>query len=87
MFMALDEKEMEVVIDAMDEKRVGKGTNVIVQGERGNELYVVEEGELDCFKKFVSNPPFLYNNYRLGCASIFANTPRDAFIPQINMSN
>jgi hypothetical protein len=30
MFMALDEKEMEVVIDAMDEKRVGKGAHVIV---------------------------------------------------------
>lgn len=53
MFSGLDEKEMEVVIDAMDEKRAGKGTNIIIQGERGNELYVVEEGELDCFKKFV----------------------------------
>ncbi len=53
--MALDEKELEVVIDAMDEKRVSKGQNVIIQGERGNELYVVEEGELDCFKKFVSS--------------------------------
>lgn len=54
MFNGLDEKEMEVVIDAMDEKRTTKGTNIIIQGERGNELYVVEEGELDCFKKFVS---------------------------------
>lgn len=54
MFNSLDDKELEVVIDAMDEKRVKTGENVIVQGERGNELYVVEEGELDCFKKFVS---------------------------------
>lgn len=53
MFNALDDKEMEVVIDAMDEKRVNAGEEVIIQGERGNELYVVEEGELDCFKKFV----------------------------------
>ena len=44
MFMALDEVELEVVIDAMDEKRVSAGDNVIVEGENGNELYVVEEG-------------------------------------------
>jgi cAMP-dependent protein kinase regulator len=44
MFMALDENELEVVIDAMDEKRIGPGENVIVEGEMGNELYVVEEG-------------------------------------------
>jgi cAMP-dependent protein kinase regulator len=43
---------MGVVIDAMDEKKVSTGTNVITEGENGNELYVVEEGELDCFKKF-----------------------------------
>jgi cAMP-dependent protein kinase regulator len=53
MFMALDEQEMEVVIDAMDEKRVTTGTNVINEGENGDELYVVEEGQLDCYKKFV----------------------------------
>jgi cAMP-dependent protein kinase regulator len=53
MFNGLDDKEMEVVIDAMDEKRVKAGEEVIIQGERGNELYVVEEGELECYKKFV----------------------------------
>lgn len=44
MFSALDENELEVVIDAMDERRVKAGENVIVEGESGNELYVVEEG-------------------------------------------
>jgi CRP-like cAMP-binding protein len=44
MFMGLDDNEMEVVIDAMDEKNVAPGQNVIVEGENGNELYVVEEG-------------------------------------------
>lgn len=53
MFMALDEIEMEVVISAMDEKRVQAGTTVIIEGENGDELYVVEEGQLDCYKKFV----------------------------------
>jgi cAMP-dependent protein kinase regulator len=44
MFMALDDKELEVVIDAMDEKHFSAGQDVIVQGEKGSELYVVEEG-------------------------------------------
>ena len=60
MFMGLDDNDMEVVIDAMDERNPKAGENVIVEGESGAELYVVEEGQLDCFKKFVkfsfSNP-------------------------------
>ena len=52
MFNTLDDNDLNVVIDAMDEKRVSPGANVIVEGENGNELYVVEEGELYCFKKF-----------------------------------
>jgi cAMP-dependent protein kinase regulator len=54
MFMGLDDNDMEVVIDAMDERNVKAGENVIIEGENGGELYVVEEGLLDCFKKFVN---------------------------------
>jgi cAMP-dependent protein kinase regulator len=46
---------MDIVIGAMDERRVKAGDCVIVQGESGNELYVVEEGILDCFKHFVNS--------------------------------
>lgn len=53
MFMALDETELEVVIDAMDERRVSSGESIIVEGEQGAELFVVEEGVLDCYKQFV----------------------------------
>lgn len=53
MFSTLDEKDLAVVIDAMDEKQVKAGENVIVEGETGAELFVVEEGSLDCFKQFV----------------------------------
>jgi cAMP-dependent protein kinase regulator len=53
MFSALDEKELEVVIDAMDEKKASAGENVIVEGEKGDELYVVEDGILECYKQFV----------------------------------
>jgi cAMP-dependent protein kinase regulator len=54
MFSALEETEIEVVIDAMDEKKAHAGDNVIVEGEKGDELYVVEEGQLECYKLFVS---------------------------------
>jgi len=42
MFMALDERELKVVIDAMDERRVQKGEYVIREGENGDVLYIVE---------------------------------------------
>lgn len=50
MFSALDENELEVVINAMDERKVKAGENIIVEGQEGNELFVVEDGVLDCFK-------------------------------------
>ena len=50
MFSALDEKELEVVIDAMDERKTSAGESIIVEGERGDQLFVVEEGVLDCYK-------------------------------------
>ena len=52
MFKALSEDEMEVVINAMDEKHFSAGQTVIEEGGDGAVLYVVEEGELDCFKQF-----------------------------------
>lgn len=56
MFNSLDEAEMGIVIDAMGEHHIKAGQRVITQGEHGNELYVVEEGQLDCEKVFVSPP-------------------------------
>ena len=38
----------------MEEKKFLNGETVIKQGDIGEVLYVVESGELDCFKKFVS---------------------------------
>jgi cAMP-dependent protein kinase regulator len=53
MFSGLEEQEMEVVIDAMDEQKIKAGETVITEGEKGDELYVVEEGSFDCYKKLV----------------------------------
>lgn len=57
MFMALEEGEMDIVLDAMDEKKAKAGETVITEGEKGDVLYVVEEGTLECFKQFVLSLP------------------------------
>lgn len=61
MFSALDEKERNIVVDAMEEKRAKKGDHIINQGEEGNNLYVVESGTLSCYKLFSgkTEPTFL----------------------------
>ncbi len=85
MFNTLDDNDLNVVIDAMDEKRVSAGVNVIVEGENGNELYVVEEGELDCFKKFpdAEEPKYLKTyvpGEAFGELALLYNAPRAATI-------
>lgn len=42
MFMYLDEEDLDVVINAMDEKKVKAGDTVITEGEKGDVLYLVE---------------------------------------------
>mgnify|MGYP000656601659 CR=1 FL=1 len=54
MFSALDETELDVVLDAMGEKHTEEGENIIKEGEMGEVLFVVEEGQLDCYKQFVT---------------------------------
>ena len=53
LFQSLDPNEIEIVINGMEEKIYNSGDVVITQGEQGDCLYVIEKGELDCFKKFV----------------------------------
>lgn len=45
---------MKVVINAMDEKKAHAGDTIIKEGEKGDVLYVVEDGLLECFKTIVS---------------------------------
>jgi cAMP-dependent protein kinase regulator len=52
LFGNLEQKDLEVVINAMEEKVFKKGDNIINQGEKGDCLYFVEEGKLNCYKKF-----------------------------------
>ncbi|KRW98387.1 Cyclic nucleotide-binding protein [Pseudocohnilembus persalinus] len=85
MFKILDQKEKEIVIDAMEEKNVKAGEWVINQGEEGDVLYVVESGELDCFKKYSGKPePVYLKTYTpgefFGELALLYNAPRAASI-------
>ncbi len=53
LFNSLEDKDLNTVIDAMEEVRFSQGDQVIKQGDPGDVLYVVYSGELDCFKTFV----------------------------------
>jgi len=52
MFSSLDEKDLQILIDTMNECNFKQGEEVIKQGDDGDVLYVVDSGELDCFKVF-----------------------------------
>ena len=54
MFNYLEANDMKIIIDAMEYQKFSKGNVIINQGDQGDCLYIVEQGELDCFKKFVS---------------------------------
>ena len=50
LFKSLDQKNTNIVIDAMEETSYTGGEQIIKEGEGGDLLYMVEEGEFDCFK-------------------------------------
>jgi cAMP-dependent protein kinase regulator len=52
LFQSLSDRDFEIVVDAMEEKKFAPGEYVIKQGEDGSELFVVESGVLSCTKLF-----------------------------------
>lgn len=44
MFQIIDEKELTIVIDAMEIMEAPGETKVIVEGDKGDALYIVESG-------------------------------------------
>eukprot|EP00331_Platyophrya_macrostoma_P029286 CAMPEP_0176439432 /NCGR_PEP_ID=MMETSP0127-20121128/19937_1 /TAXON_ID=938130 /ORGANISM="Platyophrya macrostoma, Strain WH" /LENGTH=377 /DNA_ID=CAMNT_0017823695 /DNA_START=52 /DNA_END=1185 /DNA_ORIENTATION=- len=85
MFQALDEKEQQIVVDAMEEVHFDKGSTVIQQGDAGDVLYVVDSGALDCFKTFKIEEGEKYlKTYKpgesFGELALLYNAPRAATI-------
>jgi len=85
MFSALDDNEQEIVIGAMEEVHFKPDDTVIKQGDDGDVLYVIDEGTLDCYKKFKPDGDNTYlKTYvpgeSFGELALLYNAPRAASI-------
>ena len=85
MFTALDEKEFNIVVDAIEEVTGSTGDAIIKEGDQGDCMYVLEQGSLNCTKVFSGNtaPTFL-KEYQpgegFGELALLYNAPRAATI-------
>ena len=61
MFNSLENEDLNTVLLAFEEKKYKAGENVITQGEDGDVIYLVDQGDLDCEKvlKKGEKPTFL----------------------------
>jgi cAMP-dependent protein kinase regulator len=84
-FSNVEPKDVNVIIDAMEEKIFQDGEHVIKQGENGECLYIIESGDLDCFKRFtVGGENKFLKTYHpgesFGELALLYNAPRAASI-------
>jgi cAMP-dependent protein kinase regulator len=86
LFGNLDPKDLDIVIGAMDEKKFTKGETVITQGENGDCLYLIECGELDCYKR-IHNTEKCVKHYiqgdTFGELALLYNCPRAATVKAV----
>ncbi|KAJ3239404.1 hypothetical protein HDU81_006082 [Chytriomyces hyalinus] len=84
LFRSCDEEQYRDVVDAMAEKRVKAGEEVIRQGGVGDYFYVVETGFLDVFVSKNGSPPTKVYEYTdggsFGELALMYNAPRAATI-------
>lgn len=83
MFSALSQEDLAIVIDAMQGVNFKAGETVITQGDAGSVLYLVDSGELDCFKLIDGENKFLKTYYpqdAFGELALLYNAPRAATI-------
>ena len=85
LFSNLDKKDLDIVIGAMDEKKLKPNEIAIQQGDDGDVLYVVESGELECSKHFKKDGPEVFlKMYQPGDSfgelALLYNAPRAATI-------
>lgn len=83
MFMSLEEKDLQVVIDAMDQKKAAGGEFVIKEGEPGEVLYILESGTMQC-SKVIDGEEKVLKQYKAGDVfgelALLYNAPRAATI-------
>ena len=70
-------------MNAMEEIKTQEGDQIIVEGESGNNLYIVAEGAFDCYKKIQGEEQYLKTYQRgeaFGELALMYNAPRAATI-------
>ncbi|KAJ3108559.1 hypothetical protein HDU97_000841 [Phlyctochytrium planicorne] len=84
LFRSCDEEQYTDVVNAMSEKHVAAGEDVIVQGAVGDYFYVVETGSLDVFVSRNGQPAEWKFNYgpggSFGELALMYNAPRAATV-------
>ena len=84
LFRSLDDEQYMDVVNAMAEKHVKTGEEVIKQGGIGDYFYVVEEGAFDVFVSRNGNPPIKVTEYENGGSfgelALMYNAPRAATV-------
>jgi cAMP-dependent protein kinase regulator len=90
-FQHIEEKELAVIIGSMEERHYPAGSDVIRQGDDGNELYLVGGGQLRCSKRFPEQKEDTFlRTYQsgeyFGELALLYNIPRAASIMAISDS-
>lgn len=85
MFNALDEKDFEIVVDSIEEVKVTADQVLIREGDKGDCMYVVESGILQCTKVFKGQQSTTFlKDYQpgegFGELALLYNAPRAATI-------
>lgn len=91
MFRHLEEKEMSIILHAVEVKHFNAMDMVIKQGDDGYELYIVGSGHLKCYKRFPDKTEDTYlKTYEpgevFGELSLLYNAPRAASIQAVEPS-
>lgn len=65
LFQNIDSRDEEALIKAMNFKDYAEGDRVISEGDRGDDLFIVESGEFSC-SKVIDNEEKYLKTYRHG---------------------
>ncbi len=51
LFKAMDDKNLEIIVNALEEFSFNQGQDIITQGESGSVLYLLDSGEAEVYRK------------------------------------